>query len=127
MTHSKTKIGHWARFAERSRSIPPDDRFLELRERLDQLDRELEETNELLSQLRNRINEVASGERIAPDSIASDSIVDRMMQAIINAPASSSWEPEARACLHAMVEWLNEHRYHHAAEDLIQVLINTRS
>jgi len=127
MTHSKTKIGHRARFAERSQSIPPDDRFLELRERLDQLDRELEETNELLSQLRNRINEVASGEPIAPDSIASDSIVDRMMQAIINAPASSSWEPEARACLHAMVEWLNEHRYHHAAEDLIQVLINTRS
>ena len=127
MTHSKTKIGHRAQGAERSRSIPTDDHFLELRERLNQLDRELEETNELLSQLRSRINEVASGELVAPESPASDSLVDRMMQAIINAPASGSWEPEARACLHAMVEWLNEHRYHQAAEDLIDELINTRS
>ena len=127
MTHYRAKHDHWARVAERSRSIPTDDYILELRERLNQLDRELEETNELLSQLRSRINEVASGELVAPESPASDSLVDRMMQAIINAPASGSWEPEARACLHAMVEWLNEHRYHHAAKDLIYELINSRS
>lgn len=126
MTHSKTKIGHRARVAERSQSIPTD-HFLELHKRLDRLDRELEEANELLSQLRSRINEVASGDPVAPDSTASDSLVDRMMQAIINAPASGSWEPEARACLHIMIDWLQERRYHQAAEDLIDELINTRS
>ena len=127
MTHYRAKIGHWARVAERSRSVPTDDCILELRARFDRFERELQETNELLSQLRSRIDKVASGDPVAPESTASDSLVDRMMQAIINAPASSSWEPEARACLHAMVEWLNEHGYHHAAEDLIQVLIDTRS
>ena len=130
MTHYRAKRDHRARVAERSQSIPTDDYILELRARFDRFERELQETNELLSQLRqlrSRINKVASGDPTAPDSTASDSLVDRMMQAIINAPASGSWEPEARACLHVMVDWLIEHRYHHAAEGLIQVLINTRS